>query len=150
MIDFSSLERPSPEKQERDVKARRDREIEADHARRTERAKKSLILTCTEDARQYFAFSGTKYLSIHGTDTNGQAVSASWYAPDHATDEELASVRDLLVEGSTVQLQGYWKPFQNHRNETKFSFMAQFVHPVIQDLKPRPLASPEDQLKAFD
>jgi hypothetical protein len=149
MIDFSKLERPSPEEAEKDEKARRDREVEADLARRTERTKKTVTLTCTRDAEQYFAFSGTKHLSIHGIQPDGRPVSASWYAPDHATDEEIASVRALLSEGSTVQLHGYWKPFKNREDETKFTFMAQFIYPSAPEREPLAWLSAEDQLKAF-
>jgi hypothetical protein len=149
MIDFSKLERPSSEKRERNEKARRDREITEDLARRMEHARKVITITCTEDAQQYFAFSGTPYLSIHGIDSRGRGVSACWYAPDHATDEDINSTLAALVRGARVELRGYWKPHKNRDEKTCFTFMAQFIHLLAPTEERRPRTSPEDQMKAF-
>jgi hypothetical protein len=149
MIDFSKLERPSSEKRERNEKARRDREITEDLARRTERARKVITITCTEDADQYFTRSGSCYLSIHGIQPDGRPISASWYAPDHSTDEDINSTLAPLVRGATVELRGYWKPHKNRDDKTCFTFMAQFIQTIAPTEERRPQTSPEDQMKAF-
>lgn len=149
MIDFTKLETPSPEQNERAEKARHDREIAADLARRTERAHKTILLTCAEDARHSFAFSGTRFLSIHGTKPGGQSVSATWYAPDHATDQDIGEVLSLLTPGSTLELRGYWKPHQNREGKTCITFIAQFIQPTSRAAERRPPTSPQDQMKAF-
>jgi len=149
MIDFAKLERPSSENRERDEKARRDREITEDHARRTQRARTLITITCTEAAQHYFAYSGARYLSIHGIQPDGRPVTATWFVPDHVTDEEIATALSLATRGTSIELRGYWKPHKNHDGKTRFTFMAQFIEPASRTEARHLTASPQDQIDAF-
>jgi hypothetical protein len=145
MLDFSKLCRPTALERLEDDQRRRDAAIADDHARRVLRARKTVIITLTHDPEARFAISGASVLHLFGEQTNGREARAAWYAPDHMTREDFDAIAARYAIGSTLELRGYWKPFEA-KSGTRFTFIAQFVTEVAQRLRRK---SPDAEIEAF-
>jgi hypothetical protein len=127
MIDFSKLTVPTAEELKKMDERRRQRTIAEDMAKRRERSRKSVTITLDCDAQCRFTMQGSKLIAFHGTQADGKHVHAVWYAADHMDQEEFNTLYGRCLEGSTLRLDGYWKPFKNGAGETRFTFVAQLI-----------------------
>jgi hypothetical protein len=149
MIDFRKLEPPTAAELKTTEQRRRTQEIEADTDRRTERSSRRITVILSHDADHRFTMSGTRAIHLHAVQEDGRSVRAIWYAPDHATDDQIQAVYAPLTEGTRLRLDGYWKPHKNREDKTCFTFMAQFIQPLAPPEERRPRTSPDDQMNAF-
>lgn len=122
MLDFTKLRAERNE----DDRRRQAQAIADDTARRQIKARTSVSITLGYDAEGRFTMSGERVIHLSGAERNGRIVRAQWFAPDHLNKEDYRAIFNTLLEGVTVKLDGYWKPFTTAAG-TSFTFMAQFI-----------------------
>jgi hypothetical protein len=125
MLDFSKLRVPTKAERDADDRRRQAQAIADDTARRQIRATKSVEMTLNSDAECRFTTSGERVVHLRGVQHNGRIVRAQWFAPHHLGREEYRAIFNALLQGVSVKLDGYWKPFAG-AGGTNFTFMAQF------------------------
>lgn len=142
-FDFSKLRSAkdiTPEERAAEEAQRRQRDIEADEARRRKWSSKTIEITLDEAPETRFTLGGEKTLLLRGVDDTGRAVRAQWYAPDHMERDDFDAFALSLDSGQRHRLEGYWKPYEGREGKKFFTFMAQFVHPL--DKTPEAASSP--------
>ena len=128
MIDFSKLNRPpSPEERDINEKKRRERDVAADHERRSQRCKHRINITISDDAESRFAMSGTPILHLRGLEEQGRPVRVDYFAPDHMERDDFDRYVEQFLPETPISMQGYWKPFKSREGKTHFTFVAQFI-----------------------
>lgn len=146
MFDFTKLSRPrSAAERLEDEKRRHEAAVADDHARRTLRSRSTVVITLTDEPETRFTMTGEGALHLRGRRSNGRQTRAVWYAPDHKGRDEFDAVVAALAMGTTLELRGYWKPYEG-KSGTHFTFMAQFFTPRQPAVQKRSAAA---ELAAF-
>ena len=130
-FDFSklrSLKDQTPEERAAAEAERRQKDIEADEARRRQWSRKSIEITLDEAPEIRFTMGGEKTLMLRGVDDAGRPARAQWYAPNHMERDEFDAFALSLDDGQRLKLEGYWKPYEGRDGKKLFTFMTQFIH----------------------